>query len=324
MSKKIILLSDHPDDATFVAAVAGELVAPVQVAYSVEEFATFGIEREPFAMFLDATKNETLQQFEEIVQKKLGLFSDKIKPNQIYLISETALGSNRDLVRSPYFSTFLKRPTQNISECGAGFSRFVNANQASGIQELPVFMSLDAEMQTVDVTHTAQKQEAVEAVRQYLIAGKVPGRVANLIGTALDEVLMNAMFDAPCDEFGKPIYSSTSRLHDRNLQGKDQISMRVGFDGFFIGISVSDQYGSLDRQRLLNHVSKDYRSEEYALKQGQAGAGLGLAQIYRSGASLIYQCDLHRRTDVTLLYRACNNYRDFKGQFNFFSAKFYD
>ena len=54
-----------------------------------------------------------------------------------------------------------------------------------------------------------QKQEAAEAVRQYLIQAKIPGRIANSVANAVDELLMNAIFDAPTDAFGKTIYSAT-------------------------------------------------------------------------------------------------------------------
>ena len=62
--------------------------------------------------------------------------------------------------------------------------------------------------------------------------------------------------------------------------------MHVGFDGTRVGISVVDQFGSLDRGRLLAHVSKKYSDDAYKLKNIVAGAGIGLATIFSTGGSL--------------------------------------
>ena len=134
---------------------------------------------------------------------------------------------------------------------------------------------------------------------------------------------MNAMFDAPCDEFGKTLYSATARSQERELTGNGKVEMSIGFDGFYVGVSVCDFYGSIDRTRLLNHISANYRDRDYQIRAGQAGAGLGLATIFSTGGSLIYHCEARQKTETTLLYRAFPSYRDFKNQFKFFSAKFY-
>jgi hypothetical protein len=179
-------------------------------------------------------------------------------------------------------------------------------------------------VQLLEVTHSEQKQEIAEAVRQYLMQGKIPPRISNIIANSVDEILMNAIFDAPADEFGRAIYTATERNQSRELSLRERSVMKIGFDGFYVGVTVVDQWGSLDRSRLLNHVSINYKDSDYTVKQGQAGAGLGLATIFHGGATLIYECTLKKQTKVTLLYRAYDNYRAFKNQFHFFQAKFHE
>lgn len=327
MARKLLLISDQADDASFLteaAAVAkSELEIVPDASAAVEKIA----QNDYVATFVDITRLEQLREFEFEVQKRFGLFSERIQPNQIHFISDKEMSDNRDAILSPLFGSFYQRPTTMITESAQMYGRFVMASEQMATHDLNHFLNTAAVglnvVQQVNLTNTNQKQEAVEAVRQYLISAKLPARVANLISNSVDEILMNAMFDAPTDQFGRPLYNSTARSNHRELKEDDQVVMRVGFDGFTFGISVSDSYGSIDRGKLLNHISASYREKDYTVRAGQAGAGLGVATIFNSGGSLIYHCETRKKTEATLLYRGFASYRDFKNQFKFFSAKFY-
>ena len=323
MSKSILLISDQPDDATFLAEVVSEVQADLHIAPNATEGVNFLAEHDCAAIFVDVSKTKKLREFEFEAQKKFGLFSDRLQPNLIHFIGEGGIGNNRDAVMSPLFGNFYERFTKDIPDNGKYYGRFVKASESMSTHALGNFLSARGTVQTVVLTNTNQKQEAAEAVRQFLISAKIPARISNMIANAVDELLMNALFDAPCDAFGKALYSSTSRNESRELKPNEQVKMSIGFDGFYVGISVADSYGSVDRNRLLNHVSMNYRDQDYKMRLGQAGAGLGIATVFNSGATLIYHCEAQVKTEATLLYRACSSYREFKGQFKFFSAKFY-
>jgi len=321
--KNILLVSDHPDDASFLAEVSQVVNANLKVAPNAKESVDFLASNDCTAVFVDVSKTATLRGFEAEAEKRLGLFSDRLQTNLIHFISDRELSENREVTLSPLFGSFYQRPTAELEQNGQFYGRFVLAGEKKATHELSHFLSPQGKVQKVVLTNTSQKQEAAEAVREYLIAAKIPARISNIITNAVDEILMNAMFDAPCDEFGKTLYSATARDQARPLKEQEQVTMSIGFDGFYVGISVTDGYGSLDRGRLLNHVSANYRDQDYQIRAGQAGAGLGLATIHSGGGSLIYHCEARTKTEATLLYRAYPSYREFKNQFKFFSAKFY-
>jgi phage-related protein len=321
--KNILLVSDHPDDASFLAEVCQVVQANLQLAPNAKEAVDFLSANDCTAIFVDVSKAETLRGFEAESQKRLGLFSDRLQANLIHFISDRELSENREVIKSPLFGNFFQRQPENLQQNGEFYGRFVAAGEKKATHELKNFLSEHGKVQQVVLSNTSQKQEAAEAVRQYLIAAKIPARISNIITNSVDELLMNAMFDAPCDEFGKTLYSATARDQARALKEHEQVTMSIGFDGFYVGVSVADGFGSLDRGRLLNHVSANYRDRDYQIRAGQAGAGLGLATIHSGGGSLIYHCEARVKTEATLLYRAFPSYREFKNQFKFFSAKFY-
>ena len=323
MEKQILLISSAPEDASFVSEVSQVVGAKVHVASGAMDGIEYLSNNEVVAMFVDISKKGSLQAFENEAQKKFGLFSDRLQTNSIHFMSDMDLSQNRDAILSPLFGNFYQRPEKDLEQNGQFYGRFVKAGETMATHGLKNFLSERSHVQTITLQNADQKQDAAEAVRQYLIAAKFSGRISNIIANAVDELLMNALFDAPCDEFGRPLYSSTSRSESRPLAANEQVAMNIGFDGFYVGVSVTDSFGSIDRNRLLNHVSANYRDRDYQVRQGQAGAGLGIATIFNSGGTLIYHCEAQQKTEATLLYRAYPSYRDFKNQFKFFSAKFY-
>jgi anti-sigma regulatory factor (Ser/Thr protein kinase) len=68
-----------------------------------------------------------------------------------------------------------------------------------------------SKIQLVKITNSNQKNDAVDAIRGLLVSAKFQNRMATVIASAVDELLMNACFDAPIDEMGKHIYSLTPR-----------------------------------------------------------------------------------------------------------------
>jgi hypothetical protein len=79
----------------------------------------------------------------------------------------------------------------------------------------------------------------------------------------------------------------------------------------------------LDKAKLLAHVTKVYTEEEYKIKTSQAGAGIGLATVYKTGGSFFFSSESRERTEVTVFFRKTDSYREFRDQFRFFSTQFY-
>ena len=324
MSHEFLLISSHPDDPAFLAEVAGAVDAKVETAPDPMDALELLGKRNFAGIFLDVSNLRDLKDFEMGVQKQFGLLGDHIQASRFHFISDVPLGEKRDVIQSPFFGSFFQRPPSDQTEvAGKFYGRMMQANQGYGSKVLENFLGPDGGVQSLWLDRSSQKQEATEAVRQYMFQGKVPVRIANTIANVVDELLMNALFDAPVDEFGRALYSLTSRDADRVLSEEERVELRVGFDGYYLGLMVNDQFGTLDRNRLLNHVSINYRDKEYKPRQGGAGAGLGLGTILATGGSLSYHCEEGKRTTAVLTTRVTESYRDFKSQFRFFSARFY-
>ncbi len=323
MSSNIVLWSANPHDLSFAGEIASRSGLSLRHCSDVMDVVEEIRRGSAAAILVDADSKARYEQLENGIQERIGLFSDQVNANQFHFISSEDFSELPWLSASSIFGSFVLRPTQDPLRAADHYARVVVAFQKDRAFGLAPFLGQRAKIQTVKLQYARQKQEAVEAVRGYLIAAKFNSRNATAIANAVDETLMNAIFDAPVDAAGKHTLSNTPRTADFPLEGRSEVEMQIGFDGDYIGIAVADLYGSVDRNKLAKHIGKSYGEEEYKVKLTSAGAGLGLSTIHQTGGSYCCVCEQGNRTEATLLFRRTETAREFKEQFRFFATQFY-
>lgn len=126
-------------------------------------------------------------------------------------------------------------------------------------------------------------------------AGAGP-RIAQRAGEVAHELLMNAMYDAPADQYGEPKFA-----HDRKqelcLDDAEAPTFRFGSDGSFLAMQISDPFGRLRREHVLQGIARG-RAAGTALADplevldtSGGGAGLGLFRIYTASAAVLVDVD---------------------------------
>lgn len=323
MPNPLLLISERPEDKEFAAEVASEAGLDFLHAANLEEGAKHLRGAEPSIILADTSSQPQYQALETMIADTVGLFSDKINANAIHFLSSESLENVSYLIKSPLFGHFVLRNYGDPKAAGHHYGRLIKAalnDRAFGLKKL---LRPEAKIQEVKLKTSSQKQEAVEAVRNYLIAAKFQTRMASVVANAIDELLMNAIFDAPIDELGKPLFSGTSRATVFELKDKHAVEIQVGYDGDYFAATAIDHFGSLDKNKLLAHISKIYTEEEYKVRTAVAGAGIGLATVFRSGGSFFFVSENRSRTEVTVFFRKSPSYREFRDQFRFISTQFY-
>lgn len=323
MKKSLLLISNRPEDKAFAAEVAMSAGLTLTSVGGAREGADFIASEGAHAIFADASSVDQYQELETAIQETIGLFSDKINANAFHFLSSEDLSKVPYLIKSPMFGHFVLRHFGDPKETGPHYGCIVQSTLSDRSFGLKNLLKEGTKIQSVKLQVTSQKQDAVEAVKNYLLAAKFQPRMATVVANAVDELLMNAMFDAPVDELGKTLYGSTSRATAMRLEGKNAVEMQVGYDGKYIGVTAIDHFGSLDKAKLLSHISKIYTEDEYKIRTSVAGAGIGLATVFRSGGSFFFTSESRTRTEVTVFFRRTDSFREFKDQFRFISTQFH-
>src|SRR5476651_473817 len=104
-----LLLSDRPEDMEFVSTVASIAGLSVIKAKDALEAADIINAEEPSNIFVDCSDQVHYTVFENAVQDKVGLFSDKISENAVHFLSSKNLEEVPYLINSPLFGHFILR-----------------------------------------------------------------------------------------------------------------------------------------------------------------------------------------------------------------------
>ncbi|MBY0469648.1 hypothetical protein K2X30_00665, partial [bacterium] len=170
-------------------------------------------------------------------------------------------------------------------------------------------------IQQVRITHSDQKQFVLEKVHDFLVRETIfQERMINTIVTAVDELLMNAVYDAPEERLKVSFPRETSF----SLTRENSVELMIRKEGDWVSFTVIDHHGSVDRGKLMCRLFKNRYFDTGTLdfdKGDEGGAGIGLAQTLRKGGSLTFFCKKGVRTEVTVAFRMVHSYREFKSQF---------
>jgi len=129
-------------------------------------------------------------------------------------------------------------------------------------------------------------------------------RLAQRVGEVAHEMLMNAMYDAPVDAHGDPLYAH-DRKQDIQLQDDHAPTFRFAADGVHVALQVVDRFGGLEREHVLRGILRGRAGgsgDAGVIDTSGGGAGLGLYRIYTRSTIMIVDVDPRHYTSVTAFF----------------------
>jgi hypothetical protein len=144
-----------------------------------------------------------------------------------------------------------------------------------------------AHIHTIEVGDYQEKSAAIQRVSQFAASIGVRRKYRESIEQCCDEMLMNALYDAPVDAAGKPLEGSKPGKQRAALKGNDRAIIEYGCDGQRFAVAVRDRFGRFERSVLVRYLDKCLHSAEQIDKK-VGGAGLGLYLMSHSATSLMF------------------------------------
>jgi hypothetical protein len=136
------------------------------------------------------------------------------------------------------------------------------------------------------VAGDADKRAAIDEVCAWAEGLGARRPVLHRLANVIDELLMNALLDAPraCEP------PASAAL------------LRWASDDRVFAISVGDDYGTLSQRDVIDHVRRARSERGKPRADSEPGAGLGLYLVLANVASLIVNVAPGRRTEVVCLF----------------------
>ncbi len=145
------------------------------------------------------------------------------------------------------------------------------------------------------VTRSGQRADLVGRLAELVRERGQSARVASMAMLVADELISNAVHNAPVDAQGEHYRKELPRDSDFELDDRHEVTVRWGCDARYLAIEVSDRFGSLDRETVLNALAKN------DVRESGSGAGMGIAIVYRSCDHLVFNLAEGRRTEIIAL-----------------------
>jgi DNA-binding response OmpR family regulator len=141
----------------------------------------------------------------------------------------------------------------------------------------------------------SQRSEIIGELAEQVRRRGQSARVASMAMLVTDELLSNAVHNAPVDEHGIFYRADLPRDREIELDARHEVVLRWGCDGRYLAIEVTDPFGSLARDTILRALAQS------DVRDDGGGAGMGIALTYRSCDHLVFNLAPGKRTEVIAL-----------------------
>jgi hypothetical protein len=175
-----------------------------------------------------------------------------------------------------------------------------------GWRGLHPLLPADVPVRSWEIGDYQQKSVAAAEVARLAAAHGLRRRACDQVEQATDELLMNALYDAPVDVVDgerRPRYlhmPAAERVGRAAAPGEGAL-LRCGGDGRRFVVVVRDPFGSLRRRTVLSYLHRCARAEaerSNPVEHRPGGAGVGLYLIARCATELIFRLRAGQMTEV--------------------------
>jgi hypothetical protein len=121
------------------------------------------------------------------------------------------------------------------------------------------------------------------------------------IGSVCEELLMNALYDAPADEHGTPIFAEVDLKERLDKLSPRPVSIRYAATENGFAVSVRDRFGRLDKATVLRYIDKCLHSSQQ-IDRKTYGAGLGIYLIANAATQFVLNVAPGMATEVVCTF----------------------
>jgi hypothetical protein len=177
----------------------------------------------------------------------------------------------------------------------AAVRRLLDGPESPGVTP---YLLAGAPVHKAAVRDTQDKDQAIGEVVAFAESMELGGEKLRRIELATEELLMNALYDAPRDAAGGARNAGLDRRIGVALEPGEAVKVRYGCDGQTLAVAVADPFGSLDKSAVTERL-RGVAVGVPRPARGVAGAGLGLVMTYSVANQLIFSVSPGRLTEVT-------------------------
>ena len=145
------------------------------------------------------------------------------------------------------------------------------------------------------------RSRAIDTILEFAESMRIRRQIRSAIGSVCEELLMNALYDAPVDELGNQVFAEVDP-HDRTkTRSPKPVSIRYAATDSQFAVAVRDRFGRLAKNTILSYINKCLTSPSQ-IDRKTYGAGLGLYLVANAAASYVVNVAYGIATEVVCTF----------------------
>jgi hypothetical protein len=145
------------------------------------------------------------------------------------------------------------------------------------------------------------RSTAIDTILHFAEERGIRRQVRSAIGQVCEELLMNALYDAPIDEQGNQIFAEVDPHARVDAASPRPVSIRYAVTDSQFAIAVRDRFGRLAKNTILAYINKCLTSAQQ-IDRKTYGAGLGLYLVANAAAGFIVNVAHGMATEVVCMF----------------------
>jgi hypothetical protein len=146
-----------------------------------------------------------------------------------------------------------------------------------------------------------EKSLCISQISEFAELMGVRRKYRESVEQCVDEMLMNALYDAPVDDNGQPLFSEIPTKTRISLRVEQKAVVQYACDGKRFAVSVRDAFGTLERGTVLRYLHKCLHAEQQ-IDRKVGGAGLGLYLMVNSASCVLFNVLPGVATEVVCVF----------------------
>lgn len=307
-TQKALLVEPNKKQQNIVKTAIGSTGVQLLISSNGEEARNIFANETPDVIFCDESSADFLQWAHE--QNYQG-HSVLIESNQVDF---------QNLLKLPFVQNVISRDPEDragtVKSILTALSKILHKNYF-GIEK---YLAWGTEIRTIRISSSQEREDIKEKMLSHFKSLGIRGAILDRVQVAAEEMMMNAVYDAPVDILGKSLFNHLPRTTEVRLHSNQQADLRFGCDGNLLAVSIQDPFGSLPREIIIKYLESCYAGRAGSMNAEKGGAGRGLHQIFESSDWTIFNVKPGERTEVIGLFDI-DQKRDGLPQFHYFFVK---
>jgi hypothetical protein len=166
---------------------------------------------------------------------------------------------------------------------------------------LDKYLMWGVEPYRLEIPESRFKMDYVHRVAEYARRLGCNERIVEMVETVVDELITNAIYNAPRDRDGNAKYAKMSRRDPVVLEPHEVGTLEFACDGNHIAVSQSDPFGALTHDTIVSYLNRCLVKGPQQISDASGGAGIGLYRVFQSLSKFIINIEPGVKTEVISL-----------------------